>query len=117
MVISGNLATSNLPLQADFSKLVAQALDWLDGQEPWKDEVVDGTLECDGLPPLSTTPATISQVEDSSAIGTKEKAVASHRTPKDIRIPSDIGSEASAAYNPPGLPLWIPTGSSGGGFW
>ena len=35
VVICGNLATSNLPLQADFSKLVAQALDWLDGQAPW----------------------------------------------------------------------------------
>ena len=40
VVIAGDLATSNLAQQAAFPQLVAQALDWLDGQAPWKDEVV-----------------------------------------------------------------------------
>ncbi len=40
VVIAGDLATSNLALQAGFPRLIAQALDWLDGQQPWKDEVV-----------------------------------------------------------------------------
>jgi hypothetical protein len=40
VVIAGNLATSNLGMQAAFPQLIAQSLDWLDGQPPWTNAVV-----------------------------------------------------------------------------
>jgi hypothetical protein len=40
VVIGGDLTAGNLALQAGFSRVVSQALDWLDGAEPVKDEVL-----------------------------------------------------------------------------
>jgi len=39
VVIAGNVAASNLVSQEAFPQLIGQALDWLDGQPPWKGEV------------------------------------------------------------------------------
>jgi hypothetical protein len=78
VVIAGNLATSNMALQAAFPQLIAQALDWLDRQPPWTNEVV-GRYSASG-------PDTMI----------------------DLRVPRDIGSNASALVLPkPWPPLWI----------
>ena len=78
VVIAGNLATSNMALQAAFPQLIAQALDWLDRQPLWKDEVV-GRCTANGPDPML-----------------------------DLRAPNDLGSDASALALPkPWPPLWI----------
>ena len=56
VVIAGNLATSNLALQAAFPQLIAQSLDWLDGQPPWKDEVVGQHLVARHSPGADVVP-------------------------------------------------------------
>ena len=100
VVITGDLATSNLAMQAAFPPLIAQALDWLDGQQPWKDEVVGreawgvrrealgvGREASDGLLPTLHAPRS---------------------TLHDLRVPSDIGTDASAlVLQKPLPPLWI----------
>jgi hypothetical protein len=78
VVIAGNLATSNMALQAAFPQLIAQALDWLDRQPLWKDEVV-GRCTASGPDPMI-----------------------------DLRVHNDLGSDASALALPkPWPPLWI----------
>ena len=103
VVICGNLATSTLPLEADFAMLLGQALDWLDGQQPWRDEVVEGNLECGNSLPLSAALRPLKAA-------TGRKAVMNYRTPNiDLRVPGDIGRDAAAEhYETPRLPLWIP---------
>ena len=87
VVIAGNLATSNMALQAAFPQLIAQALDWLDRQPPWTDEVVGPVL-----------------------------GRACPDTMIDLRVPGDIGSDASALVLPkPWPPLWIVPGRVGRG--
>ncbi len=96
VVIAGDLATSNLGFQAAFPQLIAQALDWLDGQPPWKDEPVRGQGETGsiGLIGPKSHIAPIDPVSTPAAI--------------DLRVPSDIGSEASAVVvRKPWPPLWI----------
>jgi hypothetical protein len=67
-----------MALQAAFPQLIAQALDWLDRQPPWTNEVV-GRYSASG-------PDTMI----------------------DLRVPRDIGSNASALVLPkPWPPLWI----------
>jgi hypothetical protein len=81
VVICGDLATSNLTLQAAFPQLIAQSLDWLDAQPSWKDEII-----------VAAQP-----VDRSNAIDGI-----------DIRVPAGIGSEVSAmVIDKPQMPLWI----------
>jgi hypothetical protein len=87
VVICGDLATSNLPLQAAFPQMIAQALDWLDGQPTSKDEIISAADE---------VIAAAQPVDRSNAIDGL-----------DIRVPASIGSEASAmVIEKPQLPLW-----------
>ncbi|MGO9112817.1 MAG: vWA domain-containing protein [Thermoguttaceae bacterium] len=108
VVIAGDFATSNLALQAGFPQLIAQSLDWLDGQPPWQNEIMRPARgEAGQLSKLSTVepyPARAygerptRQVENLFCCG---QGI-------DIRVPNNIGSEASAlVLEKPWPPLWI----------
>ena len=112
VVVAGDLATSNLALQAAFPQFIDQALDWLAGQPLWKDEIVGwdqrglpsagppsdavgGPAHAQGelVPPYATDHA---RLESPASGGT------------DIRISNDTGNDASALVLPkPQPPLWI----------
>lgn len=99
VVIAGDLATSNLPLQAAFPQLISQALDWLDRQPPWKDEVVGQACN-------------LSSPELDPVCGPAEKPTRQVQNlfhqDTDVRVPGDIGSEASdVMVRKPWPPLWI----------
>jgi len=102
VVIAGDLATSNLSLQAAFPQLIAQSLDWLDGQEPWTDEVAGSSVPQAFQPDLSPLLARNRGVESTVRL----ESLTYGGT--DLRVPSDIGSEASAlVVQKPWPPLWI----------
>jgi hypothetical protein len=116
VVIAGNLATSNLAWQAGFPQLIAQSLDWLDGQLPWRDEIVGSypagergeearqASEPDGSSPAAVAAADVGGIAglDSATYGRAECGGA------DIRVPSDIGDDASRlVLQRPWPPLWV----------
>ena len=119
VVIPGNLATSNLASQAAFPQLLDQALDWLDGQPPWKDEVVgwDQRAGTVGHRRTALVGMVASAGPPTRALG--GPALASSLVPPygnraeehggtDIRVPNNIGSDASAlVLENPWPPLWI----------
>ena len=84
VVIAGDLAASNLAMQAGFPQLIAQLLDWLAGQPSWKDEVIPETWS----------------VGHGAGRGLCRRAqglrTTAHAAGVDIRAPAEIGSDASA---------------------
>jgi hypothetical protein len=119
VVVCGNLATSNLPMQADFPRLVAQGLYWLDGQEPWNDIV-----RIPPIPPLGPSEGGVAAIYRSILLARSHPKEGSllnfsyaeflgplYGEPNgiDIRVTDNIGIDASALhYAPPRLPLGIP---------
>ncbi len=85
VVVCGNLATSNLGRQADFAAFVDRALDWLTGRAVWRDEVISSALPYAGEGPEALSPADA-----------------------DLRVPMEIGSDASTIVSLKAWPpLWI----------
>jgi hypothetical protein len=104
-----------LGLQAGFPTLIAQALDWLDGQPPGQADVVIGSLARGQEDQVRQAfqpdlPRPLACGQGNARLVRLESLTyrPMDLSGTDLRVPNDIGSEASALVLPkPWPPLWI----------